>query len=127
MNRIKSICISLIISSLPFLSVLPQYQAPVNKIFTRKDTLRGSITPERAWWDLTFYHLDIVVNPSDSSINGTNTVTYRVLKPARLMQIDLQEPLILSKAVQNNKELTFKREGNVYWIQLAEDQEQGKS
>ena len=62
-------------------------------IFTHQDTLRGSITPERAWWDLIFYHLDIAVNPSDSTINGTNTVTYRVLKPAAVMQIDLQEPL----------------------------------
>ncbi len=125
MNRIKSICISIIISFLPFLSILPQYQAPVHKTFTRQDTLRGSITPERAWWDLTYYHLDIAVNPADSSIYGTNTVTYRVLNTASLMQIDLQEPLSLSKAVQNNKELNFKREGNVYWIQLAEEQVKG--
>ena len=29
--------------------------------FTHQDTLRGSITPERAWWDLNYYHLDISV------------------------------------------------------------------
>jgi hypothetical protein len=34
-----------------------QYLAPAEKTFTRQDTLRGSITPERAWWDLTYYHL----------------------------------------------------------------------
>ena len=34
-----------------------------NEIFTRQDTLRGSITTERAWWDLNYYHLDITVNP----------------------------------------------------------------
>ncbi|MFA7410270.1 MAG: hypothetical protein WCY83_08580, partial [Bacteroidales bacterium] len=34
---------------------------------TRQDTLRGSITPEREWWDLIYYHLDIRVNPADSS------------------------------------------------------------
>ena len=32
-------------------------------LFTRQDTLRGSITPERAWWDLNYYHLDISINP----------------------------------------------------------------
>ena len=94
--------------------------------FTRQDTLRGSITPERAWWDLIYYHLDIAVNPSDSTIHGTNTVTYRVINTASLMQIDLQDPLKLTKVVQNNKILNFKREGNVYWIELAEKQEQGK-
>ena len=94
--------------------------------FTRQDTLRGSITPERAWWNLIFYHLDIAVNPSDSTIRGTNTVTYRVLKPAMVMQIDLQPPLELRSALQNEKPLEFTQEGNVYRIKLAEEQEEGK-
>jgi aminopeptidase N len=126
MKRYSLVYLTFLISVLYLLPVQAQYQPQANKIFTRQDTLRGSITPERAWWDLTYYHLDIVVNPLDSSINGTNTVIYRVIKPAGLMQIDLQEPLNIIKAVQNNKLLNFKREGNVYWIELAENQEQGK-
>ncbi|MBA4321935.1 MAG: peptidase M1, partial [Odoribacter sp.] len=93
--------------------------------FTHQDTLRGSITPERSWWDLTYYHLDIVVNPADSTIKGTNTVFYRVLTPACLMQIDLQPPLVLSKAVQNGKSLKILKEGNAHFIELAEKQETG--
>jgi aminopeptidase N len=104
-----------------------QYIPPSQKLFTRQDTLRGSITPERAWWDLKFYHLDIKVNPSDSTIYGTNTVVYSVLKNAGIMQIDLQEPLVLLKAVQNGKELAFNREGNVFRIRMAEIQEPGKT
>jgi aminopeptidase N len=97
-----------------------------NITFTRQDTLRGSVTQGRAWWDLTFYHLDIIVNPADSTINGTNTVTYRVLNSSGLMQIDLQEPLRLTNAEQNSKSLIYMREGNVYWIKLSEKQEPGK-
>jgi len=126
MKKLSIIYMTFLISILQLFPVKAQYKTPANKIFTRQDTLRGTITPERAWWDLTYYHLDIVVNPSDSTINGTNTVTYRVLKPAGLMQIDLQEPLKITKAVQNNNVLSFKREGNVYWIELIEKQEQGK-
>jgi aminopeptidase N len=126
MKKLSIIYMTFLISMLQLFPIKAQYKTPANKIFTRQDTLRGSITPERAWWDLTYYHLDIVVNPSDSTINGTNTVTYRVLKPAGLMQIDLQEPLKITKAVQNNNVLNFKREGNVYWIELIEKQEQGK-
>ena len=125
MNRLSGILV-ILISVLNFLPVNAQFKAPPDKIFTRQDTLRGSITPERAWWDLTYYHLDIVVNPADSSIFGTNTVTYRVLQSAPIMQIDLQEPLKITKAVQNSNELKFSREGNVYWIELVEKQEQGK-
>ncbi len=126
MNRYSGIILVFLFSGLSLFQVEAQYQPPAGKIFTRQDTLRGSITPERAWWDITYYHLDIAVNPADSTINGSNTVTYRVVKPAGLMQIDLQEPLILTKAVQNNIDLNFKRERNVYWIKLAEEQKPGK-
>jgi aminopeptidase N len=93
--------------------------------FSHQDTLRGSITPERSWWDLTYYHLDIVVNPSDSTINGTNTVMYRVLVPGNSMQIDLQNPMVLKKAVQNGKTLNIINDGNAHFIQLVDKQEKG--
>jgi aminopeptidase N len=96
-----------------------------NKVFTHQDTLRGSITPERSWWDLTYYHLDIVVNPSDSTINGTNTVYYKVLTPGSVMQIDLQKPMMLIKAVQNGKSLKIRQEGNAYFLEFEDKQEPG--
>lgn len=99
---------------------------PQNTGFTHQDTLRGSITPERSWWDLTYYHLDIVVNPSDSTIKGTNTVYYKVLTPASVMQIDLQPPLILSGATQNGKALEIINDGNAHFIRLEEKQEPGR-
>jgi aminopeptidase N len=105
---------------------LPEEILSQTHVFTRQDTLRGSITPERAWWDLVYYHLDISVNPLDSTIQGTNTVTYRVLKPSSVMQIDLQEPLTLASAVQDNRSLKFKKEGSVYRIELEGEQERGK-
>jgi aminopeptidase N len=126
MNGLYCYCFVFLTSLLHLPPVNAQNQLLSKKILTRQDTLRGSVTPERAWWDLTYYHLDIVVNPSDSTIYGTNTVTYRVIEPAGLMQIDLQEPLKLTKAVQNNKDLAFKREGNVYWIELGDKQEKGQ-
>ena len=38
--------------------------------FTHDDTLRGSVTPQRAWWDLTFYHLDVRLNLADSTFRS---------------------------------------------------------
>ncbi|MEM6316934.1 MAG: M1 family metallopeptidase [Bacteroidota bacterium] len=90
--------------------------------FTLQDTLRGSITPERSWWDLTYYHLDIKVSPSDRSISGTNTVQYRVVESANMMQIDLQAPMNISKVTQNGTTLSFRREGNAFFIRLTEEQ-----
>ena len=93
--------------------------------FTRQDTLRGSITPERAWWGLTYYHLDISVNPADSTIAGSNTIQYRVLAPGQRMQIDLQPPMQMEKVVQNGKALAFQQDGNAWFVELADPQKPG--
>jgi aminopeptidase N len=93
--------------------------------FTRQDTLRGSITPEREWWDLTYYHLDIKVNPDDKFISGKNTIQYKVLKNQSVMQVDLQAPLKITKVIQNNKPLEVKHDGNAHFVTLAETQNIG--
>ena len=85
---------------------------------TRQATLRGSITPEREWWDLTYYHLDIKVEPDKKFIRGSNTVGYKVLKSNKTMQIDLQEPMEITSVYSNGESLKFRREGNVYFIEL---------
>ncbi len=85
---------------------------------TRQDSLRGSITPEREWWDLTYYHLDIKVEPDKKFISGSNTVGYKVLKSNKTMQIDLQEPMEITSIISDGKPLKFNREGNAYFIKL---------
>ena len=89
---------------------------------TRQDSLRGSITPEREWWDLTYYHLDIKVEPDKKYISGSNTVGYKVLKSNKTMQIDLQEPMKITSVIANGKPLKFNREGNAYFIELKSKQ-----
>jgi aminopeptidase N len=93
-----------------------------SETFTRQDSLRGSITPERAWWDLNYYHLDIAVNPKTKSIKGKNTIRYTILEPNQTLQIDLQVPLKLTKAVQDGEELVVLKEGNVHFINLKKPQ-----
>ena len=102
-----------------------QAVAPNPPVFTRADTIRGSNTPERAWWDAAFYDLHVRVNPADSSISGHNAITYRVLKPAREMQIDLQMPLVIDSVVQDGTELSARRDGNAFFVRLIARQPVG--
>lgn len=90
--------------------------------FTKQDTLRGSITAERAWWDLTYYHLDIKVDPDHKSISGKNSIQYKVLEKHNVLQVDLQPPLQIEKVIQDGKELQFKSEGNAHFISLQQEQ-----
>ena len=113
-------CISLLLIFTTLISGLAQQSN-----FSKQDTLRGSITPERIWWDLLHYNLDFKVSPSSKSIEGSNLIRYEVLSQNQLMQIDLQPPMEITAVLENNKELNYKRDGNVYYIQLKKNQQIG--
>jgi aminopeptidase N len=100
-------------------------QAQDTVTFTHADTLRGTITPQRSWWDVAFYDLHVAVNPADSSIRGYDGITYRVLRPAREMQIDLMVPLVVDSIVQDGGRLSHRRDGNALLIALATPQRTG--
>ena len=93
--------------------------------FTEQDTLRGSITPERAWWDLNFYHLNIEVKPEDKFITGSNTIRYKVLEENQVLQIDLQPPLKIEKVTQDGKTLEVNSKVNAHFITLNKPQKKG--
>jgi aminopeptidase N len=95
------------------------------KVFTRADTLRGTVTPERAWWDVTYYDLHVRIAPGDSSIRGYNGITYKVIAPAREMQIDLMTPLEVDSMIQDGRSLTFRRDGNVFYATTVAPQTVG--
>ena len=114
----------LIIFLLLSLPALAQKQ-PVT--FTHADTLRGSITPERAWWDLTFYHLSVRVQPTDSTLTGSTLIRYRVLKPGQVMQVDLQKPMRVLRVEQDGKLLAVRQGGNAYFVTLAKLQQPGQT
>ncbi|MEP1018196.1 M1 family metallopeptidase, partial [Maribacter dokdonensis] len=94
--------------------------------FTKQDTLRGSITPEREWWDLNYYHLDIAVEPDEKFISGSNTIRYKVLKSHQVLQVDLQPPLSIEKVTQDGKELTVTHNVNAHFVQLTKPQIKGE-
>jgi aminopeptidase N len=96
-------------------------------VFSRQDTLRGAITPERIWWDLTYYHLEVTVDPDNKYISGKNTIKYTVLNVYQTMQIDLQTPLNITKVMQDGKELEVIHEGNAHFIKLTKAQTIGNT
>jgi aminopeptidase N len=90
--------------------------------FTRADTLRGSDTPQRRWWDVAFYDLHVALNPADSTIGGYNGISYRVLRPGRELQIDLIVPLAVDSILQDGRKLAYRRDGNALFVALVAPQ-----
>lgn len=88
---------------------------------TRQEMLRGSITPEREWWDVQHYHLKVAFVPETRRLKGSNEIAFKTLKAGNKMQIDLQPPLAITKVTHGDSQLKFEREGNVYWISFEKD------
>ena len=87
---------------------------------TRAERLRGSISPERAWWDVQHYHLSLNVDPKTETISGQNQITFRTIQSGSKLQIDLQEPLAITRVVHDSTSLEFNREGSVYWVEFPQ-------
>jgi D-alanyl-D-alanine dipeptidase len=111
----------------PILNVPFEDLAQDTTRYTHADTLRGSNGPARAWWDVQFYDLHTRVNPADSTISGWNGITYRVLQPSREMQIDLQVPMQVDSIVQDRRKLTYRRDGNAFFVTLKAQQRAGST
>ena len=112
----------LIISFFSIQQIISQSLFEGDNNYTLKDSLRGSVTKERVWWDLNFYHLNIKVDPEKKFIKGYNEIRYRVINSDSIMQIDLQPPLKITQITQNGDSLKFNNIGNVYYVKLKIDQ-----
>ncbi|RYY18581.1 MAG: M1 family peptidase, partial [Chitinophagaceae bacterium] len=106
------------IAALLLLSFLHQYlSAQPARHYTHADTLRGSVTRSRNWWDVQRYDLQFKPDYSAKTIAGINSITYKVIRDNRndSLQIDLQEPLIIDSIVLNkNIGLSFTKNGNAW-------------
>ncbi|MCK4343837.1 MAG: M1 family metallopeptidase [Bacteroidales bacterium] len=99
---------------------LSMAQSNDTNTFTRADTLRGMLTPLRICYDVTYYHLDVKVNPATQFISGSNTIQFKATKDFKRMQIDLVENMEIDKIIQGNKQMKFERELGAVYINFPE-------
>lgn len=95
--------------------------------FTRADSVRGSIFPERAWWNVLRYDVSVKPDYDTKSISGRNDIKYKVVSGEHplIMQIDLQKPMIIDSMILNSSiNLDFKNEGNA-WFASVPQQDNG--
>ena len=89
-----------------------------SKSYTYQDTLRGSLGKERTWWDVTHYAVSVEPDFDKKYISGKVDIQFKVIGNGDLMQIDLQAPMQLDKAMLGNTELKYTRNGNVFFVQV---------
>jgi aminopeptidase N len=95
----------------------------------RQDSLKGTITAERSWWDVQYYDIHLDIDFDTRKIVGRNTIDFKVTQKPRtqFMQIELQEPLSIDSIKSGGTKLQFKRYGAAYIIDSPElSEEKGK-
>lgn len=90
--------------------------------FSRADSLRGMITPERAWWNVTKYDLEVKFDFHKKHLAGKNIISFEVVaNPAQEMQVDLQLGLDIDSVIISNQRLNFRREENAYFVKMPDN------
>lgn len=84
--------------------------------YTRADTLRGTLRPERTNFDVLKYTLDIKISPKEKFIAGSNTITFRTIENMVVMQLDLFSNMKVDSIVYQGRHLKYKREFNAVFI-----------
>src|SRR5690554_4215974 len=73
--------------------------------FTKSDSLRGTLSAHRAAYDVSFYDLNLKVEPEKKFISGFNTIHYEVVQDFEMIQVDLFANMQIDSITTANQEL----------------------
>ena len=100
--------------------------------FTKADTLRGTIGPYRAWWNVVGYDVSVKPDFASRSISGRTIIAFDAVANGQRMQIDLQQPLVVDSILTDvagfvdgaisvsYARIPFTREDNVVWVDMPQ-------
>jgi len=91
----------------------------------------GALMPEQAMYDVTFYDLDLMVNPSDSSIGGAVSVYATIVHPTEWIVLDLDTVFTVAATAGGTvsgeaRVLPFERRGWKLWVSLGQTYQPGE-
>jgi aminopeptidase N len=118
MQFIQKTILSIVCFGLIYSKGLAQLNVAKEK-FTRADTLRGSNGVYRQQWNVLKYSITVQPDIANKTIGGKCDMLFYD-QGAKLMQIDLQMPMILDSVKDNTTSYKFTREGNVYWLEYRD-------
>ncbi len=89
-----------------------------SKVYTRADTLRGSLSTARTAYDVTYYDLYLSIFPEKRSIQGYNTIHFKAKQAERRLQFDLFSNMKIDSVVFRGEQLAPQREHHAFFVYL---------
>lgn len=87
----------------------------------RPDPSGGVLSPEQATFDLRYAALDLSIDPSRRSLQGSATLEVRILHPSRTLVLDLDQVFQVSSVLllegEAPRQLSFERRGGQIWVE----------
>ncbi|MCJ8153937.1 M1 family metallopeptidase [Chryseobacterium sp. SSA4.19] len=89
-----------------------------NKVFTKQDSLKGSNTSFRDFWDVKKYDLSVEPDFANKSIKGNNIISFEIIEEVTnpVFQIDLQQPMKADKVEASFPVANYNQEDDFIWI-----------
>jgi aminopeptidase N len=102
-----------------FIFILCNSKLIAQEIFTQKDSIHGGLRFERTCYDVLRYDLNIVINPDEKSIKGSNEITFKVIENTTKIQIDLFENMQIDSIILDKKKCNFTRKYDAVFIDVT--------
>ena len=83
-----------------------------------KDILRGTLSPFRSCYDVTYYDLAVELNIEEKSIMGNCQIKAIVQNDFDTLQVDLFENMEIVSILKNGKNLSYYRKHNAVFIEI---------
>ncbi len=95
--------------------------------FSRADSLRGQLRPERTCFDVTYYELNIGIDVSKQFIKGYVDIYFDVLESTQTIQLDLFENMTINEISWYDQPVTYTRVHNAVFVHFPDKMEKGFS
>ncbi len=84
--------------------------------YSRKDSLRGGLRPERNY-NVLYYDLEVGVDIASQKIEGAVTMEFVPQQDLSTIQMDLYENMNIQRVLKGSRELKYRREFDAFFIE----------
>jgi aminopeptidase N len=92
----------------------------------RADSLLGALRPERTAYRVHYYHLKLNPNLAEKELTGEIDIFFEVNHPSKIIQLDLQKGMGITKVLHKKQHLAMRREYHSYFIHFRDSLQTGE-
>jgi len=96
---------------------VPSKEASFPKL-TERNRLLGVQSPERTCYDVTYYQINLTIDPERKYLQGFVDISARAMRNFTRLQIDLAKSMTLNRILYQGQALSYDREEDAVFVQF---------